>query len=98
MHRDDDPLTDGLKKVGVHIEPREATVMQQMLASGVGGIIGSAVGAALGLGLIGRGLTSLGGSIAGHLAVTHRVTYDPPRRFVDGEPRPEGPAPWSDRR
>lgn len=96
MHRDDDPLKDGLKKLGVHVEPREASVLKQMLGSGLGGIIGSGIGSAVGASWLGRGLISLAGSIAGHMLVTHRIVYEP--RKTGGEPTPESPMGWSDRR
>ena len=95
MHRDDDPLKDGLKKLGVHVERREATVLQQMLGSGLGGIIGQGIGLAVGASWLGRGLISLAGSIAGHMVVTHRVVYEPK---TGGDPAPESPMGWSDRR
>jgi outer membrane lipoprotein SlyB len=70
----DDPITDTLKKFGVRVERVEASTMKQMLGSGLGGIIGSAIGAGLGMGWLGRALCSLGGSVAGQVAVTHKVS------------------------
>jgi hypothetical protein len=81
----DDPIADALKKVGVHVERVEASPMKQMLASGLGGIIGSAIGAGLGMSWLGRALCSLGGSVAGQVAVTHKVTCD-----GDGQRQPMG--------
>lgn len=81
----DDPVTDALKKLGVRVEPVEASPFKQMLASGLGGIIGSAIGAGLGMSWLGRALCSLGGSVAGQVAVTHRVSCGD-----EGERKPMG--------
>lgn len=91
----DDPVEDGLRKLGIQVEPREASALKQMVGSGLGGIAGSAIAAAVGAGWLGKALLSLGGSVVGHMVVTHRVTYAPPRRSGD---EPEGPMRWSDRR
>lgn len=85
-----DPIHDALGKAGIKLEPREATAVEQMVAGGVGGIAGTALGMAAGWGWIGKALASLGGAIAGHLIVTHRV------RFERG-PEPEAPAPQAPR-
>lgn len=94
MSNGDDPVEGGLRTLGLHVERREASQLEQMIASGLGGIAGSAVGALLGAGTIGRALASLGGSVLGHILVTHRVTYEPPLR----REAPDAHTPWSDRR
>lgn len=91
----DDPVEDGLRKLGIHVERREASPLKQMIGSGLGGIAGSAVAAAVGAGWLGKALASLGGSVLGHIVVTHRVTYEPTTR---GDGEPEEPMRWSDRR
>lgn len=72
-----DPINKGLEQVGIKVEPREATAVEQMVASGVGGIAGSVIGSMAGLGWIGRALASLAGAVAGHLVITHRIVRDP---------------------
>lgn len=94
MSDGDDPIEDGLKRIGLHVERREASQLEQMVASGLGGIAGSAFAAVVGAGWLGKALASLGGSVIGHIAVTHRVTYEPLQR----PEAPEGPMRWSDRR
>lgn len=83
-----DPISDGLRKVGLEVEPREASAVEQMVASGVGGIAGSALGAMAGLGWIGRSVASLGGAVLGHLVVTHRIKRD--ERAAPLSPRADG--------
>lgn len=90
----DDPLSDALRPLGIEVERREAGPIEQIVASGVGGIVGNLIGSGLGLGLVGRGALGILGSIAGHLAVTHRVV-PPPTVAPDG---PESPMRYSDRR
>ena len=84
-----DPIRDALGKAGIQLEPREATAVEQMVAGGVGGIAGTALGMAAGWGWIGKALASLGGAIAGHLIVTHRVRFE--RGPEPGEPAVPAP-------
>lgn len=93
----DDPLKDSLREHGIHIEPRPADPLQTMVASGVGGILGSLVANAIGAGWLGRAVMSLGGSVAGYLLATNRVHLgdESGRPIADG---PESPMAWSDRR
>jgi hypothetical protein len=88
-----DPVSDAFERAGIHVERREAGPYEQMIASGVGGIVGTALAAAAGSGWIGRALASLGGSIVGHLAITHRVIIERPgddrrRPVADGPDAP----------
>lgn len=86
-----DPLEEALKKVGVRLEKKpDVHPVTQMLGSGLGGIAGSIAGGYLGLGVIGRALVSLGGAVAGHVAVTYNVRFgresddrDSPMAFSD---------------
>jgi outer membrane lipoprotein SlyB len=73
----DDPLADALRPLGVEVERREAGPIESIVASGLGGIAGNLLASGLGLGIIGRGLASIAGSIAGHLIVTHRLVPPP---------------------
>jgi hypothetical protein len=75
-----DPLEEALEKVGIHLEKKEVSPITQMLAGGVGGILGSVAGGMLGLGWIGKAFTALGGSIVGHVGVSYRFHYQPPRK------------------
>ena len=90
----DDPVADALRPLGIEVERREAGPIEQIVASGVGGIAGNLLGSVAGLGIIGRGLAAIGGSILGHLVVTHRVV-PAPTPAPDG---PESPMKYSDRR
>lgn len=85
-----DDLREALERRGVRVERREVGVVPQMVASGLGGIAGSALAHAAGAGWFGRALASLGGSIVGHLAATHRVRMARPREAAGavggGEP------------
>jgi hypothetical protein len=97
----EDPITDGLKNLGIKVEPREASPIEQILASGVGGIAGTAIGSMAGASWLGRAVLSLGGSLLGHILVTHRFVPDRPatdRPLTEGEDGEEGPSRWSDRR
>lgn len=94
----DDPVDEGLRRLGLHVERREASPLEQMVASGLGGIAGSALAAVVGSGWLGKALLSLGGSVVGHMVVTHRVTYEPMARRDVASDAPEGPTRWSDRR
>jgi hypothetical protein len=82
--RGDDPLADALRPLGIEVEKREAGPIEQIVASGLGGIAGNLLGSAAGFGIIGRGLAAMAGSILGHLVVTHRVVEAP-------TPEPDGP-------
>jgi hypothetical protein len=93
-----DPLEEALEKVGVHLEKRDVSPITQMIASGLGSIAGSVVaGHFFHLGTIGKALASLGGAVAGHLAVTYRVQLEKPRDQGEAD-RPESPMVVSDRR
>lgn len=82
-----DPITDGLNKAGIPVEPREASAVEQMVASGVGGIAGSALAAMAGFGWLGKAVASLGGAVLGHVVVTHRLKCDDK---ASGSPRADG--------
>lgn len=97
MSGGDDPIEDGLRRLGVHVERRDATPLQQMVASGLGGIAGSALAAVVGAGWLGKALASLGGSVLGHVVVTHHVTYEPLQRPA-GPSDAGGPPRWSEPR
>lgn len=90
-----DDVREALREQGVHVEPQEASVPRQIIASSLGGIAGQVVANAGRLGPLGVAVSALVGSLAGHFAVTHRVHLtERPRR----PRRPESPAAHSDRR
>ena len=86
-----DPLNDVLGKAGIKVEPREATAVEQMVGSGLGGIAGTMLAGLAGAGWLGKALASLGGAIAGHMVVTHRFRMQPREEGLEDEPLPEGP-------
>jgi hypothetical protein len=79
----DDPIGEKLNEMGIPVERRDASPIEQIVAGGLGGMAGQLLGNALGFGVIGRSLFSIGGSIVGHLVVTHRVA-ERPRPAADG--------------
>jgi hypothetical protein len=84
-----DPVEDGLKALGVSVEKREdLSPTTQMIAIGLGSILGSYGGALMGFGLIGRALVSLAGAAAAQVAVTYRIG---PREDQGDQPE-EGPS------
>lgn len=92
--RNDDPIGEKLNEMGIPIERRDASPIEQIVAGGLGGMAGQLLGNALGCGVIGRSILSICGSIVGHVVITHRVA-ERPRPAAEGPPSPSG---WSDRR
>ncbi|MGE0709186.1 MAG: hypothetical protein AB7N76_19720 [Planctomycetota bacterium] len=78
----------------VYVEPREASAVHQIVASGLGSVLGRAAANAARLGPLGALVGMIGGACAGHFLVTHRFSLGGPRRRND----PESPARYSDRR
>lgn len=93
-----DPLEEALEKVGVHLERKDVTPLTQMIASGLGSIAGHVGGSLMGLGTIGKAVSSLAGAVIGHVAVTYRIHLERPKKQDDeGEVR-ESTMAVSDRR
>jgi hypothetical protein len=90
-----DPLEDALARVGVRLEKKpDVHPVTQMLASGLGGIVGGELGALAGLGLLGKALSSLAGAVVGHVASSYNVRLVRPADAA----APSEPMAWSDRR
>jgi hypothetical protein len=89
------PVGDLLHPLGLAVEPREVGPIAQIVASGVGSLIGSVVAAAAGYGMVGRAVASIGGAVLGHVVVTNRIVREPRVERVEG---PASPVAVSDRR
>ena len=67
------PVEGSCGKMTVQIEKREPSMVVQMLASGLGSIIGGELAGALRWSPLGRAFGSLAGALVGHCAVTYRI-------------------------
>jgi hypothetical protein len=76
----------------VYVEPRESAAVTQLVASGIGSYVGRACANAARLGPIGALVGAIGGAVAGHFLVTHRL------RLGKGKRSPTPQAKYSDRR
>src|SRR5437667_151012 len=70
-------MSDGPKifdDAPVHFEPREASPVEQIVASGVGSLVGHGLAALDGFGTLGRGIGSIAGAVAAWLTYKTRAT------------------------